>query len=253
VAPWDCGERVEPKHYKLLALHYYRTYEEYIHALYELSHKLSEGFGHALTKTAHFFAIASNIVATALSGRAISAALSREARALAISSEAIASAFSGKAISNALSKTMYALATASDAVASTLSGKAISRALSRVMRAFATASDAVATALSGRAISIALSRIMRALATASDAVTTTLTQASVSMVRGIGEFVLHNLREFYADEAVFSSVVKALHGIARFLAWTVLRTDINTFMSYSALFILMISLLVIALVVGVTP
>ncbi|HIP57340.1 MAG TPA: hydantoin racemase [Ignisphaera aggregans] len=226
VAPWDCGERVELKHYKLLALHYYRTYEEYIHALYELSHKLSEGFGHALIKTAYFLANASNTVATTLSRRITGAALSRAMKALASASDAMASALSGKAIGNALSRIMWALATASDAVASTLSGKAISSALSRVMQALAIASDAVATAL---------------------------TRASVSMVRGIGEFVLHNLKEFYADEAVFSSVVNALHGIARFLAWTVLRTDINTFMSYSALFILMISLLVIALVVGVTP
>ncbi len=72
-----------------------------------------------------------------------------------------------------------------------------------------------------------------------------------SAIHRLGEAYLKHVKEVYIDEALAMPAIRIVHGLARFIAWTAMRTDIVTFLSYSALFILVVSIVVILVVVGI--
>ncbi len=71
--------------------------------------------------------------------------------------------------------------------------------------------------------------------------------------RSIGQIIVKNAREVYFDEAVVGPLIHILRELARFLGWTVLRTDMNTYLVYSALYVVMLSLIVLVFVGFMTP
>ena len=139
---WACGSEVETKQYKMIALHYYRAYEEYIHALYHVSHELYEGLGQALRATS------------------------------------------------------------------------------------------------------------RGLASFSNRIAIGLTSAFSRFVRSVGTYIANNVREVYIDEAVTWPVTKAIIAISRLASRIVAKTDIDTFLVYSSLLVLALSIVVITFALG---
>jgi len=65
------------------------------------------------------------------------------------------------------------------------------------------------------------------------------------VVRDIGATVDRKACEVYLDEMIISPLVSILNALSRFLGWTVLRTDINTFLVYSALYVAIMTLIAI--------
>ncbi len=52
-------------------------------------------------------------------------------------------------------------------------------------------------------------------------------------------------KEVYLDELIFSPIVSVLRELSKFLGWTVLRTDLNTYLVYSALYVIVLSIIAI--------
>ena len=143
VEAWMCGSEVEVERYRMVAVHYYRAYEEYIHALYHVSHALAKEFGGSLQSSA-----------------------------------------------KALMKFTFAIADS-------------------------------------------------------------LTKAFSKLVRGIGTYIASSVREVYLDEAVAMPVIKALKVLSSLASRIATGTDVDTFLAYSALFILVVSVIVIVFALGV--
>ncbi len=68
--------------------------------------------------------------------------------------------------------------------------------------------------------------------------------ASRKLVNKIASFASH-AKEVYLDELIFSPIVSVLRELSKFLGWTVLRTDLNTYLVYSALYVIVLSLIAI--------
>ena len=64
-------------------------------------------------------------------------------------------------------------------------------------------------------------------------------------IRNVGVTIYNRSREVYFDEVVIGPLTNILYSLARFLGWTVLRTDINTFLVYSALYVIALSVIVL--------
>ena len=65
------------------------------------------------------------------------------------------------------------------------------------------------------------------------------------IIHEIGVAINRKAYEIYLDEMIISPLVRVLDALSRFLGWTVLRTDIDTFLVYSALYIVIMSLIAI--------
>ncbi len=76
-----------------------------------------------------------------------------------------------------------------------------------------------------------------------------LCRVAKQMIYSIGKIV-SNAREIYIDELIISPVVSVVKELARILGWSVLRTDLNTYLVYSALYVIALSLAVIIFITG---
>ncbi len=171
--PWDIGAGLtttDKIHYKLIAAHYYRSFEEAIHSLYHAGSSLCRA------------------------------------------------AYAG---------------------------------ILGVTRTLITADAGISDALyaAGRATYLALVRVINALMTVNLKVSDALSRLASSCTKEVASLA-GRAREVYVDEVIVSPVVSVLKEIARVLGWSVLRTDLNTYLIYSALYVLALSVAIMIFVAG---
>ena len=73
-----------------------------------------------------------------------------------------------------------------------------------------------------------------------------LADSCVKTVAGL----VDRAREVYLDEIIISPVASVLKELGRVLGWSVLRTDLNTYLIYSAIYVIVLSIVVIAFMAG---
>ncbi len=90
----------------------------------------------------------------------------------------------------------------------------------------------------------ALLFITNTLMTINQRLSDAVSNASRKLVDKIGDLA-SRAKEVYLDELIFSPIISVLRELSKFLGWTVLRTDLNTYLVYSALYVIVLSIIAI--------
>ncbi len=95
--------------------------------------------------------------------------------------------------------------------------------------------------VAGSSLYNALLFVTKILITVNQCLSDAVASASSKMVSKISSWA-SRAKEVYLDELIFSPIVSVLRELSKFLGWTVLRTDLNTYLVYSALYVIVLSI-----------